>query len=397
VSALARTLRTVYPIVISAGLAVALASCATMVARDDLPRDAAKGWVVFVSDDRLPLSISQIPGSSAGGRFDNRTPRGTPVAVACAPGRNEFALRDGDREARVAVPVVERMVTYVGVRMQVSSEQPTVAYATRVTVGTHPLPFRPDARDPAPLVTALVDRDWATRWAAARALERISPPIEPSASPLLATLAREDPSAEVRAAARSALKSAGKSLPAESLVFLSFEQSADGWPLGEGLSSITSLAPEGYLLQVRDPGGTAWRTRGAGDAVSGRTDFDVLLECRWVSGDGASAYGLTLGSGPATFNAFCVSRDGGAAVSRFTDGRHRADPLPRRYAAAPAITGTPVTRIEVTRRGARYELAVNGAAVGGFTDDTGLAVDRLGVFVDGEQSVVFRKIIVTAP
>jgi hypothetical protein len=71
--------------------------------------------------------------------------------------------------------------------------------------------------------------------------------------------------------------------------------------------------------------------------------------------------------------------------------------MPRRYAAAPAITGTPVTRIEVTKRGIRYDLAVNGEPVGGFVDDTGLVVDRVGVFVDGAQSIVFRKIVVTAP
>ena len=68
-----------------------------------------------------------------------------------------------------------------------------------------------------------------------------------------------------------------------------------------------------------------------------------------------------------------------------------------RFVTSIFATGTPVTRIEVTKRGTRYELAVNGETVGGFTDGTGLAVTHLGVFVDDAQSVVFRKIIVTAP
>ena len=388
-----RTLRAAAPLL----LTVLLAACATMVTKDDLPRHAAKGWVVFVSDDRLPLAISRISGGSRGASFDNRTSRGMPVAAACPPGRNEFMVRDRDGETRVAVPVADGMVTYVGVRMQVATEGPPAAYDIRITVGTHPLPFRPKAVDPAPLVAALVDRDWATRWAAIRALDRLSPPLEPSAAPLLTEMANEDAHGKVRDAARSALTAAGRPTPAKPLAFFSFEQSADGWPLGEGLASVASLAPEGYLLAARDPGGTAWRVRSAADAIAGRKDLDVLLECRWVGGDEASAYGLTLGSGPATFNAFCVSRGGGAAVVRFTDGRRRSTPLPWQYAAAPAITGTPVTRIGISKRGARYEVTVNGEVAGGFVDETGLVVDRVGVFVDGAQSVVFRKIVLFSP
>ncbi|OHD75069.1 MAG: hypothetical protein A2177_09995 [Spirochaetes bacterium RBG_13_68_11] len=353
--------------------------------------------MVFVSAQQLPLSVSRISNGNEGAAFDNRTSRATPVAVACSPGRNDFLVRDHDHETRVAVPVAEGMVTYVGVGMQVISEQPATAYNTRVSVGTHPLPFEAKAKDPAPLVTALVDRDWATRWAAARALERISPPLEPAATPLLTAMAREDAHELVRAAAESALESAGKLVPATPLAFMSFEESADGWPLGEGLASATSLVPEGYLLVVKDAQGTAWRVRGAGSAVADRGDLDILLECRWLGGNETAAYGLTLGSGPGTFNAFCVSRGGGATVLRFTDGRNLSAPLPWAYGAAAAITGTPVTRIEVAKRGTRYELAVNGEAVGDFTDGTGLAVTHLGAFVDDAQSVVFRKIIVTAP
>jgi hypothetical protein len=395
--ALPRILRTVVPLLPAIGLAVLLASCATLITKDDLPRDAEKGWVVFVSDDRLPLSVSQVTYGNEGAPFGNRNSRGRPVAVACPPGRNDFMVQDHDHETRVAAPVAEGMVTYVGVRMQVISEEPATAYSTRVSVGTHPLPFDSRARDPAPLVTALVDRDWATRWAAARALERISPPLELSATPLLTAMAREDPNEQARAAARSALKSAGKPVPAEPLAFLSFEQSADGWPLGEGLASIASLLPDGYRLEGMDPNGTAWRVHGTVRALADREDLDFLLECAWRSGSETAAYGLTLGSGPGTFNAFCVSRTGGVIVTRFADGRRQSTPLPWEYSEAAAITGTPVARITVSKRGARYELSVNGEAVGGFTDGTGLAVDRVGVLVDGAQSVVFRKIIVTAP
>lgn len=395
--ALHRALWTTAPLVLAAGLAALLASCATLITRDDLPRDAARGWVVFVSDQQLPLSVSRISNGTEGAAFDNRTSRATPVAVACPPGRNDFIVRDHDHETRVAAPVAEGMVTYVGVGMQVISEEPSTTYNTRVSIGTHPLPFEAKAKDPAPLVTALVDRDWATRWAAAKALERISPPLEPAATPLLTAMVREDAHEPVRAAAQSALESAGKQLPATHLVFMSFEQSAVGWPLGEGLASATSLMPEGYLLVAKGAQGTAWRVRGAGNAVADRGDLDVLLECRWLGGNETSAYGLTLGSGPGTFNAFCVARSGGATVLRFTDGRNLSAPLPWNYIAAAAITGTPVTRIEVTKRGTRFQLAVNGEAVGGFTDGTGLTVDKVGVFVDDAQSVVFRKIIVTEP
>jgi hypothetical protein len=395
--ALHRAIRTTAPLVLAAGLAALLASCATLITRDDLPRDAARGWVVFVSDQQLPLSVSRISNGNEGAAFDNRTSRATPVAVACPPGRNDFVVRDHDHETRVVVPVAEGMVTYVGVGMQVISREPATTYNTRVSVGTHPLPFNSKAKDPAPMVTALVDRDWATRWAAASALERISPPLEPTATPLLTAMAREDAHESVRAAAQRALASAGKPSPTDPLLFMSFEQSADGWPLGEGLESATSLMPEGYLLAVKDVQGTAWRVRGAGSAVADRSDLDVLLECRWLGGNESAAYGLTLGSGPSTFNAFCVSRSGGATVLRITGGRSLPAPLPWAYGAAAAITGTPVTRIEVAKRGSRYEITINGEAVGGFTDGTGLAVTHLGVFVDDAQSVVFRKIIVTAP
>jgi len=395
--ALLRAARAAVPTLCAAALAFLLASCATMVVRDDLPREAEKGWVVFASEDRLPLRIARIANGTVGESHPNRTSRGTPVAAACPPGRNEFLVREPSGEARVAVPVASGMVTYVGVGTQVISESPTAAFVTRTSVGTHPLPFRPDARDPAPLVTALVDRDWATRLAAIRALERISPPLEPAATPLVEALAREDARGEVRRAARALLRSAGKPSPAEPLVFVGFERSAEGWPLGEGLASTTYLQAEGYLLSVKEPQATAWRNRDVGATLAGRDDLDILLECRWLGGEETGAYGLALGSATGTFTAFCVSRRGGATALRYAEGRSLPALLPWAYGAAPAITGTPVTRIEVSKRGSWYRLTLNGEAAGSFTDTTGLPVSRLGVFVDGDQSVVFRKIIVTAP
>jgi len=390
-------IRAAVPVFAAAGLAVLLSGCPTLSTIDELPREAEKGWVVFTSDDRLPLDVARIANGTVGEPHPNRTTRGTPVAIACPPGRNDFLVREQSGETRIAVPVAEGMVTYVGVGMQVISEAPKLEYHTRFSMSTHPLPFRPDAEDPAPLVTALADADWATRWAAIQALGRIPPPLEPAATPLLNELARGDAFEEVRTAAQTALRSAGKPSPADPLEFIAFERSADGWPLGEGLGSTTSLLAEGYLLAVNEAKATAWRTRDAGGAVAGREDLDVLLECRWLGGDETAAYGLTLGSGTGTFHAFCVSRGGGATALRYAEGRKQPAPLPWAYGAAPAITGTPVARIEVSKRGARYELAVNGEAVGGFTDGTGSAVSRLGVFVDGAQSVVFRKIIVAAP
>jgi hypothetical protein len=289
------------------------------------------------------------------------------------------------------------MVTYVGVARQEISVEPAAAWYTRISVGTHPLPFDPKAKDPAPFVTALADSDWATRWAGARGLGRLRPPLEPSATPLLTALARDDPYGQVRAAALDTLRSAGKPSPAEPLVFMSFEESAAGWPLGEGLASLTALLPEGYLLEGRDPGGTAWRVHATENELAGREDLDFLLECSWRSGNPAGAYGLALGSGQGTFNAICVSRSGGAVVARFTDGSHVSDLLPWTTSATAAISGIPVTRIEVSKRGASYEIVVNGEAVGGFTDGARLEIDRVGVFVDGKQSVLFRKIVVTAP
>ncbi len=396
-----REARTAIPRTIAALPAILItllvASCATYQVRDELPPDAEKGWVVFVVDAGPPLSLSQVSGASAGESFPDRDGAGKLVASACPPGRNDFLVRDRDFETRVTVPVAEGMVTHVGVRRQVTSDDPTGTWYTRISIGTHPLPFAADASDPAPFVTALVDQDWGTRRAAVEGLRRIGPPLEPSATPLLTALAGDDPQAEVREAARSLLASLGKPVPAPALLFVSFAVSADGWPLGGGLASSVALVAEGYRLEGQDPRGTAWRSRDAGDAISSREDLDVMLECRWMGGSGAAGYGLTLGSGPATFLAFSVDRDGGTLVTRFTDGKRVATPLPRNPSAAPAITGTPVTRIEVTKRGARYQVAVNGEAVGGFTDSTGLEIARLGVLVDGEQSVVFRKIVVTSP
>lgn len=381
----------------AAATAIIVSGCHTLRAIDDLPPGTPKGWVVFVGDEGLPLSIARVAEGLEGKPYGARTPRGTPVAAACPPGRNDFVVRDPGGATRVTVPVAEGLVTYVGVAMQVTAAGPPIAYRTRVSVGTHPLPLAPRREDPAPLVTALVDGDWATRWAAARALERVSPPLEPTAAPLLTDMAREDAHELVRAAARRALGKAGKAPPAEPLAFISFMRGAEGWPLGEGLASFTSLLSEGYVLRVDDARGAAWRTRGLEDAAAGRDDLDVLMECRRQGGDATGAYGLTLGSGLATFLAFCVSPGGGAAVIRIVDGRERSTDLPWRFGAAAAITGTPVARIGVAKRGVRYELTVNGEAIGGFRDDDGMAVERVGVFVDGAQSVVFRKIVVAAP
>lgn len=384
-------------IVAAAAIALLLASCATYRIRDDLPPGAPKGWVVFVADQNLPLSLSRLAGAAAGVVLPDRDPRGRPVAIACPPGRNDFLVRDSAGETRLTVAVVEGMVTHVGILKQAVSRDPAATWYPRVSVGTHPLPLDPRTADPAPFVTALADRDWATRWAAAKGLARIAPPLEPSATPLLTAMAREDPQARVRAAARSTLAAAGKPVPPEPLVFVSFEQDADGWPLGDGLASSASLVAEGYLLEETDPTATAWRISGPDEAIRGTEDLDVLLECRWLGGSGSAGYGLVLASGPGTFLAFCVSRDGGAIVTRNVDGRRVATLLPWNGSAAPAITGTPVCRIEVGKRGTRYTVTVNGEPVGSFVDGSGLAVDRVGVFVDGAQSVVFRKIVVAVP
>jgi hypothetical protein len=306
-------------------------------------------------------------------------------------------IRDPAGETRIVVPVVEGMVTHVGILKQVVSMAPTSTWYTRVSVGTHPLPLDPRTTDPAPFVTALVDRDWATRWGAAKGLGRIGPPLEPSATPLLTAMAREDAQARVRAAARSTLADAGRPVPAEPLAFVSFEQGANGWPLGEGLASSASLVAEGYRLEVTDPAGTAWRIGVSDKAILGTVDLDILLECRWLGGSGSAGYGLALASGPGTFLAFCVSREGGAIVTRIVDGRRVATPLPWTTSAAPAITGTTIARIGVQKRGARYAVTVNGEPVGSLVDGSGLTVDRVGVFVDGAQSVVFRKIVVAVP
>jgi hypothetical protein len=394
--------RTAPCLLLAAVLASLLAACSGLSVRDDLPPGAEKGWVVFACDDRLLASIARIVDAREGEPFASRTARGTPVATACPPGRNDFVVHDRYGETRVRVPVAEGMVTYVGVALQVASgnsdaDGGSTAHHTRISVGTHPLPFEARVDDPAPLVTALVDGDWATRWAAARALARIPPPLEPSAAPLLTAMAREDAYGEVRAAARSTLAAAGRPVPPHPLAFLSFAESADGWPLGEGLASTTSLVAEGYVLEVNDPKGTAWRAIDLRDALAGRGDLDVLLECRWLSGKGTTAYGLTLGSGPGTFHAFCVSREGASSVIRFIGGRQASAPLPGNASAAAAITGTTVTRIEVVKRGARFEVTANGEDAGGFSDTNSLGITHLGVFADGEQAVVFRKIVVTAP
>jgi hypothetical protein len=384
-------------IVAAAALALLLASCATYDVSDDLPADAEKGWVVFVADEDLPLSVSRLAGTTAGVALPDRNPRSRPVAIACPPGRNDFMIRDPGGETRVIVPVVEGMVTHVGILRQVASEVPPATWYPRVSVGTHPLPLDPRTAGPAPFVTALVDRDWATRWAAARGLARVAPPLEPTAAPLLTAMAREDAQARVRAAARSTLAAAGRPVPAEPLVVVSFEQDVVGWPLGEGLASSASLAAEGYRLEGTDPAGTAWRIGSPDPAIRSTQDLDLLLECRWLGGSGSAGYGLALASGPGTFLAFCVSREGGAIVTRIVDGRRVATPLPWTASAAPAISGTTIARIGVEKRGVRYAVTINGEPVGGFVDSSSLAVDRVGVFVDGAQSVVFRKIVVAAP
>jgi hypothetical protein len=389
------------------GLAVLLASCATQPIRDNLGPGAPRGWVAFVSEQDLFIQIVQIRNGLESEPFTNTDFWDAPVAIACSPGRGDFVVRHKDSEERLVVPVTEGFITYVGVRMQVKrfvegAYESTTTYYVRSSVGMHPLPYGGESTDPGLFLAALDDPDWATRSKALEALESLQPDLDGAAIDRLTAITREDPSGSVRSAAIGLMEALGKPRPARPLAMVGFEWNADDWFLGTSSGSTTSLVPDGYLVECGNAEAAAWQVFRPKDswarpALEGREDLDFVMECSWQSGKQTNAFGLLLGADAQTFHAFCVSRNNGVIIARFTDGAYRSTPVPWKTFAAAAIDRAPLTRIVVSKRGDRYEMSVNGTPVGGFTDETSLAVTHLGVFVDDVQSVVFRKIVALAP
>jgi hypothetical protein len=392
-------------------LAVLLASCATQPIRDNLEPEAPRGWVAFVSEQDLFIQIVQIENGLESEPFNNTDFWMSPVAIARAPGRGDFIVQHKDSrgrllEERLVVPVTEKAITYVGIRKQVESivrgSETTITYYVRSSVGAHPLPYGGESTDPGLFLDALDDPDWGTRSQALAALERMRQDLDDAAIYRLTAIAREDPSYPVRNAANGLLKALRKPMPARALAMVSFQWSADDWQIGTSSGSVTTLVPDGYLLEGKDTESATWRMpyqQGTINlrALANREDLDFILECSWMSGKQANAFGLALGSDAETFHAFCVSRNNGMIIARFADNLYASAPMPWKTDRAAAVDRAPFTRIVVSKRGDRYEMSVNGTPVGGFTDETSLAVTRFGVFVDDVQSVVFRKIVALAP
>jgi hypothetical protein len=388
------------------GCVVLLASCATLVTRDQLGSGVQKGWVIFEDDiGDSPIMIAPISNGMEGPSFRSTDYWiGAPVKIACQPGPNEFVVRHKNYQERIIVQVTEGAITYVGVRAQITASHftgtgTTTTYFVRSTVGTHPLPPNTDGNDPTPFLVALGDRDWATRSYALNGLDRLKGRVDKDVIPTLDHLAREDPSSTVRAAAGKLLKTLGEPVPAPPLVFVSFEQSAHTWPFGEEASCTTSLEPGGYLVDSRAEHTWSVQTRWFGQEIGSRQNIDIVMECSWMSGAKDMSFGLTLGDDKQAYNAFCANEQGGSVALSVAGGSLSAgpSPLPWTNAASIAIAASPITRLEVSKRGAEYGFRVNGVLVGSFTDTRGLAVSNIGIFTSGVQSVLFHKIIVTAP
>lgn len=398
--------------VAAACVLVSAVSCHTInfYEKDDLARESSKGWVVFLDNaPSLSLSISRV-GDSGTGRYV-RTAAGTdyPYAFACPPGEQVFVVAHGDRYVeRVTVPVHEDLVTCVGIRMQsihteadwTFANRLKITYQLHVTVGSHRFPIDVWEADPSDCVAALGDNDWATRWIAMWALGLIRPPIGDALRTRLVAIAREDPSWSVRRVAIRTLQRLREPLPSEALWVESLEEDVSHWPVFYGTSYSTYLRHDGYVVDSGDeqkwvqlPSRAPFR-----GLLEGRQDLDVVVECAWLAGTNTSSYfGLTLYTDTSTYNAFCVSKNGRAAIFSFVEDRLSGNPVARTNAAADTLGARRWVRIEVAKRGPRYTMNVNGVEIGAFTDTGAGTLDDIGFFVEGKQAVVFRKVVGIAP
>lgn len=400
-----RTAHEITTLAAGIGFVFLLVSCATLGTHDDLDPGAAKGWVMFLNDEIVaPITIAPVSAGVEGPAFRS-TDRviGAPVRIACPPGPNEFVVRHQHYQERIIVQVAEDAITYVGVQAQVTAHDftgtaTTTTYLVRSTAGIHPLPLHQDVPDPAPYLAALSDTDWATRMEAVRGLLRLRPVLDPARVEQLTAMAREDPSHAVSASARVLLKKLALPVPAPPIISWSFRENVELWSAGVSETIVTSYVPEGYLLEGKGREMFWWRTRFPPE-IGAREDLDIVMECSWKNGARNMAFGMTIGGDDRSFNAFCVNAQGGAVVLSLKDGALASGPSPVPWtdAASAQIVARPVTRIEVRKRGADYSLSVNGIPAGGFSDESRLAIGRIGVYLSGAQSVVFHKIVVTAP
>jgi hypothetical protein len=386
-------------------------SCATtdlIVMEQDEAQPGARAWVAFI-EDGTQVYIRKVVGGVEGGTL--RIKKGKlPVAIPCEPGDNEFAIYDKTGLVEhLVVPAAEGAVTYVGIRMVVLEWRwvpqnvggtwrwvaTPVRYLVRSSVGSHPLPADAAAADPVPYFAALEDADWATRMIAIGNLERVNPVLDERQWMTLATLSREDSSAPVWQAAGQFFRRTRNQMPDPPMAIAYFDRSVYGLPLESNNSVAASLVSQGYQMESKLEKQSVWEMLRS-STIRAVQNIEYALECSWVAGATSGAFGLTVGYDDNNFNAFCVTKDGEAAVLAFRGGSLRSTPIEWRQDLSDEIRGSEVVRIGVSRRRADYTMTVNGKPVGTFTDKD-MRSGLVGLFLNGRQTVVYRKLVVFQP
>ena len=194
-----------------------LPGCARLLTTDKVPEGSPKGYVEFyelgwplmghriysIQKDRGILEGRMLPIT----RFSKKSWR----RVAKIPGDYVFRIEIGTRHEQVIVKILSDMVTLVRIETKIIETKTTyfptmitTYYTWTATVGERRIPLKLDLNALEPLLSALDDPDWGTRWHAAEALGQMGKVAGEMAVKRLTELLKDDPNEHVREAAKDA-------------------------------------------------------------------------------------------------------------------------------------------------------------------------------------------------
>lgn len=386
-------------------------SCTSLPIYDVLPSEEPRGYVAFHTVNGQPgnpgidLLISQfLDGKSESEAPHIRFMQG-PVRFACPPGENEFVVSHQNWQQRLVINVMQDAVTWAGVRGIVTDVKTvsgyntpgstTTTYTLQSSVGSHPLPLRADPAELNRYLAAMTDDDWATRYAAVRALLEMDVSFDTEAVKILTKVAGEDPITLIRHWARELLSDRKLPVPQEPRYIESWEESGP-WVVGTTDTYSFGFVSSGYEARIEGKDDARWAFVRAPEPVWQKRNLDAVIELRWTGGSDIGGFGLLLGQSSNDFYAYCISGNSGAAVLNYTDGGFAGFAIPWTMDAESAIDHAGFSRIEVQLRGEKISMKVNDIPIGEFQDTRNLLLEQIGVYIYGAQ-VVFHKIVITSP
>ncbi len=194
-------------------------------------------------------------------------------------------------------------------------------------------------------------------------------------------------------------------VPGDSGVYLAddFSKPTSGWDVHTGPDLTTDYDNGRYLIAVEEPGVDVW-------AVPGLVLSDVRIEVdtQHTGGPVDNEFGVICryarsGDSRDSFYFFLISSDGYYAMGKVVKGeRTILAPPERSFQPSASIRLEPdaINRLSATCQGNRFAFAVNGSALGEFTDDelprgdVGLIA---GTYDEGGVRIHFDNALIRAP